>query len=42
MLDPATGQLMEQFLIELLVGVLAPHGKEDVSANKLMDDLAVS
>ena len=32
---------MEHLFVELLVGVLAPHGEEDVAADELVDDLAV-
>jgi len=33
---------VEQLLVELLVGVLAAHAEEDVAADKLVDNLAVS
>ena len=32
---------MEEFLIEDLTAVLASHGQEDVSSNKLMDNFAL-
>ena len=38
---PPAGQLVEHLLVELLVGVLAPHGEEDVAPDELVDDLAV-
>ena len=39
--SPAAGELVEELLVELLVGLLAPHGQEDVAADELVDHLAV-
>lgn len=39
--DPSSSQLVEQFLVEVLVGLFAAHGEEDVSADELVDDLAI-
>ena len=39
--DPSSRQLVEQFLVEVLVGLFAAHGEEDVSADELVDDLAI-
>merc|ERR1719204_705102 len=39
--SPSTGELVEELLVELLVGLLAPHGQEDVAADELVDHLAV-
>ena len=39
---PASCQLVEELLVKLLVALLAPHGEEDVAADELVDDLAVS
>ena len=33
---------MEELLVELLVALLAPHREEDVAADKLVDNFAVS
>ena len=39
--DPSSSQLVEQLLVEVLVGLFAAHGEEDVSADELVDDLAI-
>ena len=41
-LDPAAGQLVEELLVELLIALLAPHREEDVAADKLVNNFAVS
>ena len=33
---------MKHFLIELLIGILAPHGQENVTANELVHHFAIS
>ena len=33
---------MEELLVELLVALLAPHREEDVAADKLVNNFAVS
>ncbi len=38
---PPAGQLVEHVGVQLLVGVLGPHGEEDVAADELVDHLAV-
>lgn len=38
---PSASELVEQFLVQLLVGVLGPHGQEDVASDELVEDLAV-
>ncbi len=40
-LHPATSEFVEGLLVERLRSVLGPHGQEDVTANKLVDNLAV-
>ena len=40
-LGPSAGELVKEFLVENLVGVLAPHGEEDVAADELVHHLAL-
>ena len=37
--DPPSGQLVEHFVVELLVRLLASHQQEDVAADELVDNL---
>lgn len=39
--DPATGELVEHFLIKRFILVLGPRGQENVATNELMYHLAV-
>ena len=40
--SPAAGELVEELLVELLIGVFASHGEEDVAADEFVDYFAVS
>ena len=37
--NPTAGQLVEHLLVQLLVGLLAAHGEEDVTADELVNYL---
>ena len=32
---------MEEFFVQGLIGILAPHGEENVPTNELVDDFAI-
>ena len=32
---------MEELLVKLLIGLLAPHGEEYITTDKLVDDLTI-
>lgn len=37
--DPATSQLVEEVLVQVLVGILCTHRQEDVASDELMNHL---
>jgi len=41
-LDPATGEFVEEILIECLIGFFGTHGEIDIAADELVWNLTVS
>ena len=39
---PASSELVEELLVQLLITLLASHGQEDVSSDELMNNFTIS